>query len=275
MKKLLFSILCAFMVSTMASAQYLNVKLDDGTYRSFKTSSKTEVSFGDKKDVVSNSAKDYTNGTMAIEQTYINVKLGEGIWRSFEETPRTEVSFGEKKEQDRTSINGHECVKLAGYYWATENVGVGCDVEALYDANNDVWGSYYKQTNALQAAATWGSEGGYTWALPSKEQWQALNDKCTWTWKDSYPYNNTNVPGMLVEGKEENGEEGNSVFLPAAGYYSVGNNYNTVRYNKERGYYWSSDVEETTSYIRHFTKTTLSIPTFTSTHGMSVRPVAE
>ena len=49
MKKLLFSILCAFMVSTMASAQYLNVKMDDGTYASYKTSSKTEVSFGDKK----------------------------------------------------------------------------------------------------------------------------------------------------------------------------------------------------------------------------------
>ena len=31
MKKILFSILGAFMVSTMASAQYLNVKLKDGT----------------------------------------------------------------------------------------------------------------------------------------------------------------------------------------------------------------------------------------------------
>ena len=49
MKKLLFSILGAFMVSTMASAQYLNVKMDDGTYTSYKTSSKTEVDFGVKK----------------------------------------------------------------------------------------------------------------------------------------------------------------------------------------------------------------------------------
>ena len=49
MKKLLFSILGTFMVSTMASAQYVNVKLDDGTCHSYKTSSKTEVSFGDKK----------------------------------------------------------------------------------------------------------------------------------------------------------------------------------------------------------------------------------
>ena len=49
MKKILFSIFSAFMVSTMASAQYVNVKMDDGTYSSFKTSSKTEVDFGEKK----------------------------------------------------------------------------------------------------------------------------------------------------------------------------------------------------------------------------------
>ena len=49
MKKILFSMLSAFMVSTMASAQYVNVKMDDGTYASYKTSSKTEVDFGKKK----------------------------------------------------------------------------------------------------------------------------------------------------------------------------------------------------------------------------------
>ena len=36
------------MVSTVASAQYLNVKLEDGTYRSFKTTPNMKVSFGDK-----------------------------------------------------------------------------------------------------------------------------------------------------------------------------------------------------------------------------------
>ena len=49
MKKLLLSILGAFMVSAMASAQYVNVKMDYGTYASYKTSSKTEVDFGKKK----------------------------------------------------------------------------------------------------------------------------------------------------------------------------------------------------------------------------------
>ena len=36
------------MVSSMASAQYLNVKLEDGSVRSFKTTPNMKVSFGDK-----------------------------------------------------------------------------------------------------------------------------------------------------------------------------------------------------------------------------------
>ena len=40
------------MASTMASAQYLNVKLEDGTYRSFKTTPNMKVTFGEKKEEV-------------------------------------------------------------------------------------------------------------------------------------------------------------------------------------------------------------------------------
>ena len=36
------------MVSSVASAQYLNVKLPDGTYHSYKTTPDMKVSFGDK-----------------------------------------------------------------------------------------------------------------------------------------------------------------------------------------------------------------------------------
>lgn len=80
MKKILFSILSAFMVSTMASAQYLNVKMDDGTYRSFKTSSKTEVSFGSKQ------GPDPTESaqTVTVNGHTVTVKLAEN-------TPASEV----------------------------------------------------------------------------------------------------------------------------------------------------------------------------------------
>ena len=50
MKKILLSILSAFMVSTMASAQtYVNVELKDGTIRSYSAESTSKVSFGEKK----------------------------------------------------------------------------------------------------------------------------------------------------------------------------------------------------------------------------------
>ena len=87
MKKILFSILSAFMVSTMVSAQYVNVKLKDGTYHSYKTSSDMEVSFGDKKgtDVTKSEQMVTVNGHT------VAVKLAEG-------TPASEVVFSTNLE---------------------------------------------------------------------------------------------------------------------------------------------------------------------------------
>lgn len=59
--------------------------------------------------------------------------------------------------------------------------------------------------------------------LPTKEQYEELKDKCQWTWNGS-GYNVT-------------GPNGNSIFLPAAGYRSCNGLVDSVG---SRGYYWSS-----------------------------------
>ena len=107
MKKILFSILSAFMVSTMASAQYLNVKLKDGTYRSFKTSSKTEVSFGDKKGTEPTEFEQ----TVTVGDYKVTVKLADG-------TPASDVALHAFIEGDKVKIKamcwdgyGLECIK--------------------------------------------------------------------------------------------------------------------------------------------------------------------
>ena len=61
--------------------------------------------------------------------------------------------------------------------------------------------------------------------LPTKEQFLELKDNCTWTW------NNTK------KGYDVKGKNGNSIFLPAAGYRYCGGDVNYVSSN---GYYWSS-----------------------------------
>lgn len=82
------------------------------------------------------------------------------------------------------------------------------------------------------AHVKWG--GG--WKLPTKEQCQELVDKCKWTWWTTQ---------NLQEGYKVTGPNGNSIFLPAAGY----------RYDAEevaragfRGGYWSSTRDEIMSH---------------------------
>ena len=106
MKKILLSILGAFMVSTMASAQYLNVKLKDGTY-SFKTSSDMEVSFGDKKGTEPTEFEQ----TVTVGDYKVTVKLADG-------TPASDVALHAFIEGDKVKIeamcwDGYrlECIK--------------------------------------------------------------------------------------------------------------------------------------------------------------------
>ncbi len=76
------------------------------------------------------------------------------------------------------------------------------------------------------ATANWGSN----WWMPTLQQFQELKDNCTWTWTTRNGKN----------GYEVKGKNGNSLFLPAAGY-----RYGTDRldYVGSRGYYWSSSLD--------------------------------
>lgn len=228
---------------------------------------------------------------MLSAQTYVNVELKDGSVRSYSAELTSKVVFGEKEEADPTSINGHACVKLAGYYWATENVGE-CLVPAMAGPGTDGNGwnlYYYEQTDnyAMSAALLWGHEGGHAWTLPSKAQWQALIDGCYWEWTDSYglttsPYNGKT--GYIVYEAESDGDKGqcnkeNSgyspatsthIFLPAAG----------IRYEDridvfKQGYigcYWSADDK---SYLGLFNVLRNVYDDDDSNYGYAVRPVSE
>jgi hypothetical protein len=73
-------------------------------------------------------------------------------------------------------------------------------------------------------------EWGEGWRMPTLEEMQELRSKCTWQWvtKDG-------VKGQLVTGPN-----GNSIFLPSAGYY-----YGSAIYAQgTRGYYWLSSLSD-------------------------------
>lgn len=94
---------------------------------------------------------------------------------------------GDVDDEDVIIINGHNAVKLAGCYWATENVGECSGLLWNCPLINNDWGCcFYSEKYAKNAARIWGSENGHKWALPNNEQWQALMDDCYWEWTDSY-----------------------------------------------------------------------------------------
>ncbi len=158
--------------------------------------------------------------------------------------------------------NGHEWVDLGlSVKWATCNVGATKPEEY---GNYYAWGetttkstynwSTYKWCNGSKttltkyntsssygtvdnktvleladdaARANWGG----AWRMPTDGEWRELLDECTWEWKNAYK---GTTAGYLVTSKIN----GNSIFLPAAGYRYSDDLLDAGSY----GDYWSSSL---------------------------------
>ncbi len=110
------------------------------------------------------------------------------------------------------------------------------------------------------ARANWGG----SWRLPTMVEFDELCKKCTWTW--------TTQGGH--RGYKVTGPNGNSIFLPAAGY-----RYGTsLSYDGENGYYWYATPYESntqSAYYLSFRSGYHSTDWSRRYYGQSVRPVAE
>lgn len=108
---------------------------------------------------------------------------------------------------------------------------------------------------------------GGDWRMPTNAEWTELRENCTWTLTVQ-----NRVAGYLVTASN-----GNSIFLPFAGY-----RYNTNLYNvgsKGEAYYWSSSLHTDasyaawcwTSYPNHNIRNT----GHERSNGYSIRPVCD
>lgn len=234
------------MVSSVASAQYLNVKLEDGTCHSYKTTPNMKVSFGDKAGAEimepAQVVKLYKGDQLVAE--YWNYEFDRVV---YEELPPT---TGTAKRTDNIDVNWVQLWK-GGPKFAVYNVGAtsATDYGGYY-----TWGGTYNNNPALEgfqwtddhdkgesnlsrtgdnitdtATKLWGCN----WRMPTQAELQALLKNCTCTWTTQ-----NNVNGLLCRGKEGTAFASNSVFLPAAGRCSNG----SVLNQGNRGYYWSSTL---------------------------------
>ena len=179
-------------------------------------------------------------------------------------------------------INGHEYVDLGlSVKWATCNVGAS---KPQGYGNLYAWGeistkSNYSSGNSVTYGKNFSDIGGYptydvacnewgsSWRLPTKAEFDELcnENNCTWTWTTQ-----NGVEGYKVTSKKN----GNSIFLPAAGWRSG----TSLNYQGTDGYYWSSTPRESLSseacYLyfdsdSHFTNWS------DRNDGQSVRPVID
>lgn len=204
----------------------------------------------------------------------------------------TACSLFDLDEMD--DLNGHEYVDLGlSVKWATCNVGADspedygdyfawgetepkstyyCSTYKWSEGDSDNLTKYctissygtvdYKTQLDLSDDAARVNWGG-SWRMPTHEEFTELRERCSWTW----PTQN-GVKGYKVTSKTN----GNSIFLPAAGY----------RYDSSltevgsRGYYWSSSLYADNPHDAWYVGLRSSVVVWKGNdrcYGRSVRPV--
>ncbi len=207
------------------------------------------------------------------------------------------TSYGEEKSFTTlsTNNNGHEYVDLglpSGLLWATCNVGATAPEEY---GDYFAWGetepapnNNYMTSNCslnglsisqLKSQGYIDSEGNLTsqydaakvnwggaWRMPTKAEMQELIDNCTWIWTTQ-----NGVNGYKVEGPN-----GNSIFLPAAGYrsgYTLTDNARTGEYWSSTPYEYNNDGGEYAYLLTCYYSYGSDINYHQRYRGISVRPV--
>ena len=194
-----------------------------------------------------------------------------------EELPQKEI---ETPKIEKSFINAHEYVDLGlSVKWATCNLGTSIPHEY---GNRYAWGELnVKDSYNSDNCTTYGvkindvagdslydvarAEWGATWRLPTEAEFIELIQKCEFVWtsiNNKYGYN-------VI------GTNGNSIFLPAAGYQGKEELY----YTGENGHYWSSTPNKKNhNYAQYFffnEKGSKSTNWELKSLGQSVRPVSE
>lgn len=146
-------------------------------------------------------------------------------------------------------------------YSSSTSITYGLSISGLeYRGIIDADGNLTAKHDA--ATANWGDN----WRMPTLDEMEELINECEWEW--------TSVNG--VNGRLVTGPNGNSIFLPAAGY-----RYNTSLNNAgSGGYYWSATPRSGSDYADcaynlDFRSGSYDWFNYDRLNGHTVRPVSE
>ncbi len=212
---------------------------------------------------------------LSSESKAVSAAGGKGIGSS------AKADSGGAPKVIKSIINGHEYVDLglpSGLKWATCNVGASLPEEY---GDYYAWGeietkgkysqfkskTYGKRMSDVSGNSTYDvarAKWGGSWRLPTKKELEELESKCKWEW----------VTINSKKGYKVTGPNGNSIFLPAAGFRDGSSLDDAGEY----GFYWSSTPYESGNsgaYYLYFDSSYRYVNWYIRYRGRSVRPVSE
>ena len=178
--------------------------------------------------------------------TQKKVDLGLSVcWAGWNVGASSPEGYGNYYAWGETTTKSDYSIRSYQYHNGSEYVNIGSKISGTqYDV----------------ARAQWGG----SWRMPTKAEFEELINRCTWTWTT---YNNVN-------GYKVTGPNGNSIFLPAAGYRD-----GTELYNRgSHGRYWSGSLYESgqsDAYRLSFDSGGRGVYDYYRERGYAVRPVSE
>ncbi|MBQ3805241.1 MAG: BspA family leucine-rich repeat surface protein [Prevotella sp.] len=221
--------------------------------------------------------------TMADANQIVNMFLNGDNDSQTTETPDTKqaIDLGLSVKWATCNVGASEPWDYGDYFAWGETTGYAAGTTHVFN-----WSSYKYRTNSFitkyvfswvdntvyndypvllpeddAAVVNWGG----TWRMPTEEELKDLWTKCQWTWQ---PAGNTKYNG--VAGYEVTGTNGNSIFIPHAGYYDGEKKDNWT-------ILWSSTLypaNDDSAWILWFSSGTPSCDNYADRYlGVSVRPV--
>lgn len=190
-----------------------------------------------------------TTGVNAQDGISTDQKVDLGLsvcWAGWNVGTSSPEEYGDYYAWGETTTKRNYTVSSYQYHNGSDYVNIG----------SNICGTQYDV-----ARAQWGG----TWRMPTKAECQELINRCTWTWTT---YNG-------VKGYKVTGPNGNSIFLPAAGYRLGAG----LCYRGSYGHYWSGSLiesDQSYAYCLYFGSVGRYVhDDYFFENGYTVRPVCD
>lgn len=272
MRKLLTIIMFVMTAGCLYAQNGIYIKMADGRTFSFSKDNIQKLSFKSEgqMQVETKNGQTYTYNIEDIKEVPMTDKAVV--------TPGNAVDLGLSVMWANCNIGARQPEEYGCYYAWSETEGKEKYTHDSYNWYNGegytltkycISPSYGTVDNKVEleldddvAYKQWGSY----WRIPSSKHFDELVNKCKWEW--------TNVNG--IKGQRVTGPNGNSIFLPAAGWIE-GTEYNKYNPAPNWAQYWSStlnDADNRASYCLSFSSGFVKVDDwFLREYGMPVRPV--